>query len=198
MHNGRFPAAPPASLTSAPYEPAAWSAAELDPEGAPRTDRRQWLLAMGGVLFGGVVATGAGLLSGRLELSGSAAAGREPVVPRAGLPPVPDWAEQMLVVPEDELIRMAGDYERMSRQHLGDARLAAGFERLLRVAARSMRAEADLAASCAVRSLAKLDRIDIVEAWLPRLGRTTALPRAAAEARRMVDEAYPAWDTKKR
>lgn len=101
---------------------------------------------------------------------------REP----SGLLPAPPFVQEMLTIDEAALVQRAGDYERMSRRYL-DHDLTAGFQRLLEAATRADRAVRDAASCCAIRTLGKLERYDVIRSWL-RSGRNLPEARALAES----------------
>lgn len=90
------------------------------------------------------------------------------------------WALAMLSRPEEELLSAAGDLERVSMRHR-DARLVPCFQRLLDVATASAEDHADEAGACAVRSLARLERVDLLRAASERLVERTDRPLTRAE-----------------
>jgi hypothetical protein len=184
MHTDRFPAPPGDDVSLQAYSKGPWSPAELDPP--PRaTSRRQWLVALLGVGIGGLAVSL--LRPGRVSAGGGSTAGR--VAPDSR--PEPGWLTDMLELPEAELIRQAGDFERVSRSHLDDERVADGFERLLRAVLRSRRRERDMAGACAVRTLGMLGRADIVRAYRTKIA-ANDLPQTASEVRQLLTLEAPA------
>ena len=101
--------------------------------------------------------------------------------------PRPDWVKEMLTLDADQLIERAGDFERQSRR-ANDASCVPGFERLLRLASTSRHEFAALATSCALRTLGRFGRADVVESWLQGDHELRFGP-AVQEAKEIVREA---------
>lgn len=168
MRTGCFPSSHESPADN--YARGEWPVSMLDGDAALATPstRRQWLLGIGCFALGGLATVALGGL----------VAGKTPGQPA-------DWLDEMLSLPAPQLLPRAGDYERRSRQHDDDARIVPAFTRLLEIAATSSAPEADVAAACAVRSLAKLGGLPTVAAWQPRLAHLAA---ARDEARRALAE----------
>ncbi|MCA8970887.1 MAG: hypothetical protein KDC95_13920, partial [Planctomycetes bacterium] len=162
-----------------------WSASDLDPDTRPVGRRAILLWGLGAACAG----VGIGYASGRFGVvaattarseAGGTAEGEGDVHAPSGLLPAPPFVQEMLTIDEAVLVQRAGDYERMSRRYL-DHDLAAGFERLLDAATRAERGVRDAASCCAIRTLGKLERYDVIRAWL-RSGRNHPEARALAES----------------
>jgi hypothetical protein len=166
MRTGCFPSPNQPEPT---YSRGEWPTAMLDGDFTPAAPgtRRQLLLGIGCFALGGLAALAWGSFGGTT------------------LARPADWLDDMLSLPEPQLLIRAGDYERRSRQHGEDARIVPAFTRLLEVAAASGAPQADVAAACAVRTLAKLGGLSTVATWQDRLGH---LPSARDEARRALAE----------
>lgn len=141
-------------------------------------------------MFAGVVIAGAsGWLLGRhgatreITKERTSRAGEE-----ESLSPLPPWVREMLTVDEATLMSRAGDYERWSRQILSDRRITPGFVRLLEVASRVRSSISDPACACAVRTLAKLERFDLIREWLAT---ESGVPLARREAETLLEEQLP-------
>lgn len=150
MHSGRFPERySPAYDKNGPSE---------YPPPAAQMSRRQWFVA---VLGGTTMASVTGYVVVQ-TLSGEVGAGSEriPVGPpqRGSL----DWALWMAERPDDELLPAAGDMERVCMRFREEQRLVPGFVRVLEIALKSDAPEADTAGACAIRSLRRLGRFDLV------------------------------------
>ena len=173
---GRLPApAAELALPSASWAPiardssraAAGSAATSS--GDALTSRRALFAGLGGVALG-LAASKLGSLA-QLPESAQATA------------PLPDWAQDMLRLPEPELVRLAGEFERKSMRFQGARELGACFERLYVAARHSRRPEAGMAAACAVRSLERVGRLDLLDDLLPDLLRRRDWEEALEAAR---------------
>lgn len=179
MHQGRFerPAA-------GSYRRGTWPEDSLEPPRLPTTTRRGFLLSALGVLsFGAGIGFAAGWLSGRRSVeAGSGAPERHAATGAVG--GLPDWAQEMLRVDAETLLQRAGDYERLSRREL-DHDLSPCFERLLDVASAASPHIGDSASACALRTLGKLGRHDLVDAWAAR---GLAFPESQAEVQAIVEE----------
>lgn len=184
MHTGHFPVLPPDPHPA--YRPGDWSRQELDPD-TPRLGRRQWILGVGCLLVGAAVPTGIGIAA-RSSPAHRSSPPDQASVDRAGAG-LPGWVREMLRAPEHLLLERAGEYEMKSCQHAGDRRCAVGFERLLELTRRSRHPGRGIAAACAVRSLARLDRIDLVETWYAAMSGDPAFADALRAAREELDEA---------
>jgi len=103
------------------------------------------------------VGTGAVLFGGGMFTDGSAEGQKQPYSRRGTLA----WALEMRDRPDSDLLSAAGDLERVSMNHRNAAALIEVFERLLDLALVSNDEHADVAGSCAIRSLARLGRPDI-------------------------------------
>jgi len=121
-------------------------------------------------LLAGLVgfATGAGAVS--VWRGGSARA--EPLAqPRSGdvVRGTVEWALWMLTQPPEDMLSAAGDLERVSMRWRSDGRLVPCFQRLLDLALGYDVPYVDQAGACAVRSLGRLGRADLVNAAAPRV-----------------------------
>ncbi len=102
---------------------------------------------------------------------------------------MPSWAVDMLSLDAVTLIRMAGEFERRSARHREDHAAALGFERLLSVALSSRAQEADMAAACALRSIKRLGRSDLVAIWADDVRLRSDFAEANRELADILDRA---------
>jgi hypothetical protein len=178
MHQGRFPeSCPPAPGHTLSYARGPWTHAELDPDQPARIGRRQWLVAVSGVCAGLALAPAWSLLGGAGSQPGPAGGSTE-APPAPGARSAPAWTLALLDAPHQELVAAAGDLERVS--FCADPRLVPVFERLLDAILAAPGPEADQAGPCAVRSLGRLGRLDLVAARRARAEVAPGLPLTAA------------------
>jgi len=198
MYQGRFP-------TELPHDPPPYrrryaAVEHLDPTAQ---GRRRVVLGLGvfvfGSLAGGAIArwvsggTGAVDASGRAdgdprepETPGSAATdSKDAPAPRGSI----EWALGLLDVPDEELLAAAGDLERVSAKHRREPSLVPCFRRLLDVSLRCRLPEADMAAACAIRSLQRLGRPDLVRDRGSDIARRSDLVQAAEAFERVMEKA---------
>lgn len=161
MFVGHFPESYESS-----YERRAFRSGEdATPLGA--TTRRQWLVMLG--------VTGLGTASGFFVGRAGGAVADVPTPPVGpGVEGTPDrgsleWALWMAEQPDDVLLPAAGDLERVCMRFRQEQRLVPGFVRVIEIVLRSELPEADVAGACAVRSLARLARFDLVQQWRERI-----------------------------
>lgn len=144
MHLGRFDTVPADAVERNEV---------LEPEATrPRVDRRSFLLcaisAAAGV--GLTFALGGGLARTR-SAAVPAGSGTGPMT--APAPGSVEWAIALLDADDQTLLQAAGDLERVVARYPADQRLVPTVRRLLDVVLRSHADIADLAGTCAVRSL---------------------------------------------
>ena len=177
MHHGTFPSRPVADLSNpAPYTRSAPLLNEPEPAVQRGVDRRTAII---GVLGLGLGAAGLRAWQG--------ASGVSFADERESQPARPTWIAEMLELDPDKLIERAGDFERRSRR-ANDPSCIVGFERLLQVASKSRHEYAALATACALRTLGRFDRSDLVETWLDGDHDLRFAP-AVKEAKEIVREA---------
>jgi hypothetical protein len=97
--------------------------------------------------------------------------------------PVPAWAQRMLEMDETELLLQAGEFERLSARHVGEGQLGPSFRHLFVVARQLSRPESPQAAACAIRSLERCGRLDLIDALTPSLLRIEGYEEALHAAR---------------
>ena len=185
MHQGAFPDPHSPRCTPEPYAPGRWRPEDLDPDAPPRRSRRDWLLAAAGLLAGLCASPWlpwprGGAAAGRESNAAPAAAGR--TAPRGTL----EWALGATAWPAAELLAAAGDLERVATRYRSECHLVAVFERLLDVALQSQAEEAGMAGACALRSLGRLGRADLVREVEPRVAERTDFPQLMTELRRQL------------
>lgn len=190
MHRGCFPRPPRPLNDPAPYaRDAAAPAPEAADASAPRPaglTRRAWLLGAAGavaavavplaVAYGGAARTGVrrdgdgapdGVEAGDrgagdpMRDDRTAVDAASPAAPAAL---APEWAVALQYATVDELISAAGDLEMVSSRFRSDHRLVPCFVRLLDVVLGGRHPDGDVAGACAVRSLHRLGRADLVRA----------------------------------
>lgn len=189
MNYGTFPAVPDPSTRVS--QAGTWPRGELEADSV-QASRRAVLAGLGGLVIGSL--GGSFLLGGRVgpqsvgtpRSGGSASLAASNAAAREGMPA---WAADMLSMDAQSLLLAAGEFERRSARHREDRPAAAGFERLLAVALASRQREADMAASCAIRSLQRLGRTDLVAIWAPDIRQRADLIEANGELADILDRA---------
>lgn len=196
MKYGTFPSLPGPPLPGSPLfgSKARSSGARTGPQGAlevdsARADRRAFIVGLSGLIAGTV---GGSLLAGWGTGGVDSGAGRSSEVlasDESNEEGLPSWASEMKSMDDETLLLMAGEFERRSARHRKDSEAAPGFERLLSLALSSRRREADMAAACAIRSLQRLGRTDLVAIWADDVRRQPQLSEANQELEDILDRA---------
>ena len=194
MHQGSFP--PTSVASTRDYRRGRWQPTDLEPTASPGLDRRQWLFSAAGVVLG------AGAALGWTGLRGGAVAAGAPGAPAPAARPAEEplrpgtlpWALSMVDAPFDELVKWSGDLDRVSMRHRDDPRLVPCFERLLEGVLERRAEHVDAAGACAVRSLARMGRTDVIEVHL----RGILARKHLQETRAAAEEALPRFFTERR
>lgn len=173
-------AAPGGRLPSA-FELRPPEVAGLGPPGEASRGRRAFLRGAGLFLLGFSVPVG------YLRLGGAA-----PRKARAARSDLPAWVRRMLALPAADLVRQAGEFERLSLRDPPGPRAGEAFERLLALAIARGGPLGDAAAACALRSLERIGRLDLVAAWVSGLRARRDLPEARRELTAILDQAFEA------
>ena len=160
MHSGKFPTAP-SSPSAQAYVPGTWSTAELEPQAAQST-RRQWMVGVFGLVAGASITWGVGAATGG-AVEAKTDTSSETALPETPASALPEWALKLETAPAEDLLRWAGDLEKLSRMHRMETRLVPTFERLLDTVLTSEGQYVDMAGACAVRGLDRLGRADSVQ-----------------------------------
>ena len=206
MHRGSFPRPPRPLSDPAPYArdvaaPAPESADVPPPEPAALS-RRGWLLVAASAvavplaaLYGGMARPVGGRDGDERPAGdadapgqrGAAANGVEPPAPAAAAALAPQWAVALQYATDVELIAAAGDLEMVSSRFRSDRRLVPCFVRLLDIVLGGSHSDGDAAGACAVRSLHRLGRADLVQAQRSAVARRPDLAATQRAVERILE-----------